>query len=108
MRPDRIKANGIHYTPPALADFLAAVTSDVVGDFPGTLAVLDPACGDGALLCAFVKRLFFHHQVLRSGVPQQVVRGSAPLHDPVCAAVPASGHFVLPVTEDSRVRPPPC
>jgi len=57
MRPDRIKANGVHYTPPALADFLAAVTSDVLGDFSGTLAVLDPACGDGALLCAFVKCL---------------------------------------------------
>ncbi len=57
MRADRIKANGVHYTPPALADFLAAVTSDVLGHFSGTLAVLDPACGDGALLCAFAECL---------------------------------------------------
>jgi type I restriction-modification system DNA methylase subunit len=57
MRRDRIKANGVHYTPPALADFLAAVTADVVGEFDGTLTVLDPACGDGALLHAFAKQL---------------------------------------------------
>jgi len=57
MRADRIKANGVHYTPPALADFLAAVTLEALGDLSTTVRVLDPACGDGALLNAFVNRL---------------------------------------------------
>lgn len=50
---DRIKSNGIHYTPPALAQFLAR---SVVRNLPAgnhTIHVVDPACGDGALLHAF-------------------------------------------------------
>jgi adenine-specific DNA-methyltransferase len=49
-----VKRHGKHYTPAALADFLA---SRVLGQFVGTgrksLRVLDPACGDGELLFAF-------------------------------------------------------
>ncbi len=45
-----MKAGGVHYTPPDLANFLARRTlAHVDGDDP---SVLDPACGDAALLIA--------------------------------------------------------
>lgn len=50
--PDHNKAHGVHYTPPRLATFLADVTASAVGDLTGSVRVLDPACGDGALLVA--------------------------------------------------------
>ena len=53
MRAREIKSNGIHYTPPELADFLAAVTVRSLKRRSGSIEVLDPACGDGALLHAF-------------------------------------------------------
>jgi len=51
--PTRIKSNGIHYTPPDLAAFLARSTLSRF-DLQGTndIDVLDPACGSGSLLCA--------------------------------------------------------
>jgi adenine-specific DNA-methyltransferase len=52
---DHAKANGVHYTPPELAAFLAEVMAKTVRDTP--LRVLDPACGDGELLLAFVKAM---------------------------------------------------
>ncbi|MCL5098839.1 MAG: N-6 DNA methylase [Candidatus Omnitrophica bacterium] len=51
------KANGIHYTPPLLAGYLAdQVVSALIGILPaeGKIRVLDPACGDGELLMAIV------------------------------------------------------
>jgi hypothetical protein len=49
-RADPVKAGGLHYTPPELADFLARRTlSHAAGD---DITVLDPACGDAALLIA--------------------------------------------------------
>lgn len=49
-RADPVKAGGLHYTPSELADFLARRTlSHVDGD---DTTVLDPACGDAALLIA--------------------------------------------------------
>lgn len=47
------KARGAYFTPPAIADYLAAWA---VGDDPGS-RVLDPTCGDGAFLLAAARRL---------------------------------------------------
>lgn len=48
------KATGAHYTPPALAQFLASRALNHLQLRHG-LRVLDPACGDGNLLHAFVE-----------------------------------------------------
>lgn len=53
--PDHAKVNGVHYTPPELAGFLASVTAQALGKWRSTLHVLDPACGDGGLLSAIVR-----------------------------------------------------
>lgn len=48
-----VKRHGKHYTPMALADFLAARVLDHMGVSTGTtVRLLDPACGDGELLFA--------------------------------------------------------
>ena len=52
-RGDHTKANGVVYTPPALARFLAAQTFDALNS-SGSVHILDPACGDGELLVAAV------------------------------------------------------
>jgi adenine-specific DNA-methyltransferase len=54
---DHAKENGVHYTPPMLAAFLAEAMAKTVreGDMP--FRVLDPACGDGELLLAFVEAM---------------------------------------------------
>lgn len=47
------KSTGAHYTPWELATFLAEVTlSRCAKSIGHTVRVLDPACGDGTLLCA--------------------------------------------------------
>ena len=47
-----IKKAGIHYTPPALARFLAQEIVKVLDPSIAKLKILDPACGDGSLLSA--------------------------------------------------------
>ena len=53
MKVDRVKANGVHYTPPGLAKFLAEMVAERLPVGASSLEVLDPACGDGGLLLAF-------------------------------------------------------
>jgi methylase of polypeptide subunit release factors len=50
-----IKANGVHYTPPALASFLAEETMREAPNPATQVTVLDPACGDGSLLAAIAE-----------------------------------------------------
>jgi len=53
MKVDQVKANGVHYTPPELAKFLADAVAKRLSAGTNAIEILDPACGDGALLFAF-------------------------------------------------------
>ncbi|MEM7454720.1 MAG: N-6 DNA methylase [Planctomycetota bacterium] len=56
MQWTREKQNGVHYTPAPLAQFLAQqVIPHVTPE--RSLRILDPACGDGELLCAIAPEL---------------------------------------------------
>ena len=56
MRVDQVKANGVHYTPPDLAQFLAEVVVHRLSFGVRSLEILDPACGDGAFCWRSHKR----------------------------------------------------
>ena len=51
------KQNGVHYTPSALADFLARQTVACIETQCKPISVLDPACGDGKLLDSLIEAL---------------------------------------------------
>lgn len=53
-RADATKSGGVHYTPPELAAFVAS-NALAVASVGSRLRVLDPACGDGALLAAMAE-----------------------------------------------------
>lgn len=53
-RADATKSGGVHYTPSELAAFVAS-NALAVAAVGGRLRVLDPACGDGALLAAIAE-----------------------------------------------------
>jgi tRNA1(Val) A37 N6-methylase TrmN6 len=57
MTHSTTKKNGIHYTPPALAEFLAEPIVRKIKRSRKRFSVLDPACGDGALLRAVLAPL---------------------------------------------------
>ena len=52
MKADGIKAKGVHYTPPELAEFLAEEVAKCLSAGESAMEFLDPACGGGALLLA--------------------------------------------------------
>jgi methylase of polypeptide subunit release factors len=52
MKADGIKAKGVHYTPPELAEFLAEEVVKCLSADQSAMEILDPACGGGALLLA--------------------------------------------------------
>ena len=85
LAPADRKARGAHYTPPALADRLIALTLP-----PAAERVLDPACGGGAFLLA----------AARAGVP--VLHGVEldPLAADVCRAATALVHGGVPAEVD--------
>ncbi len=58
MHPTVRKLNGVHYTPPALAEFLARQTvACIEAGRREPVAILDPACGDGQLLVSLIEAL---------------------------------------------------
>ena len=57
MSPKARKEKGAHYTPQALASFVAEQIRANLPPISGEMTILDPACGDGVLLHAMARAL---------------------------------------------------
>jgi SAM-dependent methyltransferase len=94
--PDPRKRHGVHYTPPELAGFLAdraVLALAPPGERP--VRVLDPACGDGALLAAAGLRL-------RAGGYRVELVGAD--RDPAAVAAAGQRLAALGLSAELRVR----
>ena len=52
---EKRKENGVFYTPDFLADYLSQKVLQYHGKSNGINSIIDPACGDSALLRSFLK-----------------------------------------------------
>ena len=57
MQTVTVKNSGATFTPIALADFLSDKILQHVDDLPDKCTILDPACGNGALLSSIAKKI---------------------------------------------------
>ncbi|CRK60796.1 type II DNA modification methyltransferase [Alloactinosynnema sp. L-07] len=105
---DRRKRLGAHYTPVALAGFVAERVVELLGDAPPR--VLDPACGDGELLAAVAKLRPDAELVGYDLDPDAVVAARARLPEAVIERrdftddAPTGGRFDAVITNPPYVR----
>lgn len=109
-RSNPIKAGGVHYTPTDLADFVA---QRALGALEATnrVRVLDPACGDGALLLAIGRALESIESVELVGFDIDVgaveqSRSALKLLPPNCTATVEQRDFIGAVLDEAEGQLP--